>query len=207
MAESVYNVIELVGTSTESWEKAAAAAIERASKSLRDLRVAEVVEQDLQVRGQGLTGEPAFLSLLYDPDADAIGGDIGRARTRTASRPSVASVISSTICDIACRTRRISPARACIVAAGSASPPKCAIRSERACVALLIAARGVRASDQIIYASGVEAARPQLARHRHVEQRAFSLCRSRAPRTTPCIGHRRSQSGTDRPRLRAASWR
>ena len=42
---------------------------------------------------------------------------------------------------------------------------------------------------------------------RHVEQRAFSLCRSRAPRTTPCIGHRRSQSGTDRPRLRAASWR
>jgi hypothetical protein len=42
---------------------------------------------------------------------------------------------------------------------------------------------------------------------RHVEQRAFSLCRSRAPRTTPCIGHRRSQSGTDRPRLRAASRR
>ena len=75
-------------------------------------------------------------------------------------------MISLTICDIACRTRRISPARACIVAAGSALPPKCAIRSERACVALLIAARGVRASDQIIYASGVEAARPQLARHR-----------------------------------------
>jgi flavin-binding protein dodecin len=49
MAESVYKVIELVGTSTESWEKAAAAAIERASKSLRDLRVAEVVEQDLVI--------------------------------------------------------------------------------------------------------------------------------------------------------------
>ena len=49
MAESVYNVIELVGTSTESWEKAAAAAIERTSKSLRDLRVAEVVEQDLVI--------------------------------------------------------------------------------------------------------------------------------------------------------------
>ena len=47
--ESVYNVIELVGTSTESWEKAAAAAIERASKSLRDLRIAEVVEQDLVI--------------------------------------------------------------------------------------------------------------------------------------------------------------
>ena len=49
MAESVYNVIELVGTSTESGEKAAAAAIERASMSLRDLRVAEVVEQDLVI--------------------------------------------------------------------------------------------------------------------------------------------------------------
>jgi dodecin len=43
MAESVYKVIELVGTSTESWEKAATAAIERAGKSLRDLRVAEVL--------------------------------------------------------------------------------------------------------------------------------------------------------------------
>jgi flavin-binding protein dodecin len=49
MAESVYKVIELVGTSTESWEKAAAAAVERASKSVRDLRVAEVVEQDLVI--------------------------------------------------------------------------------------------------------------------------------------------------------------
>jgi len=49
MAESVYKVIELVGTSTESWEKAAAAAVERASKSLRDLRIAEVVELDMQI--------------------------------------------------------------------------------------------------------------------------------------------------------------
>jgi dodecin len=49
MAESVYKVIELVGTSTDSWEKAAKAAIERASESLRDLRVAEVVEQDLVI--------------------------------------------------------------------------------------------------------------------------------------------------------------
>ena len=47
MAESVYKVIELIGTSTESWEKAAVAALKRASKTLRDLRVAEVVEQDL----------------------------------------------------------------------------------------------------------------------------------------------------------------
>ena len=49
MAESVYKFIELVGTSTESWEKAAAAAVEMASKTLRDIRVAEVVEQDMQI--------------------------------------------------------------------------------------------------------------------------------------------------------------
>ncbi len=49
MAESVYKVIELVGTSTESWEKAAAAAVEKAAQSLRDLRIAEVVELDIQI--------------------------------------------------------------------------------------------------------------------------------------------------------------
>ena len=49
MAESVYKVIELVGTSPDSWEKAAAAAIQRASASLRDLRIAEVVELDMQL--------------------------------------------------------------------------------------------------------------------------------------------------------------
>ena len=49
VAESVYKVIELVGTSSESWEKAATAAVERASASLRDLRIAEVVELDMQL--------------------------------------------------------------------------------------------------------------------------------------------------------------
>ena len=49
MAESVYKVVELVGTSSDSWEKAAKAAVERAAKSLRDLRVAEVVQQDLVI--------------------------------------------------------------------------------------------------------------------------------------------------------------
>jgi len=49
VAESVYKVIELVGTSTDSWEKAAAAAVEKASGSLRDLRVAEIAELDLQI--------------------------------------------------------------------------------------------------------------------------------------------------------------
>ncbi len=50
MAESVYKVIELVGTSTDSWEKAAAAAVERASQSLRDLRVAKVTELDMTLK-------------------------------------------------------------------------------------------------------------------------------------------------------------
>ena len=49
MADSVYKIIELVGTSSESWEKAAAAAIETASKSLRDLRIAEISELDIQL--------------------------------------------------------------------------------------------------------------------------------------------------------------
>lgn len=49
MAENVYKVIELVGTSSESWEKAAAAAVKRAAESLRDLRVAEVSELDMQL--------------------------------------------------------------------------------------------------------------------------------------------------------------
>jgi flavin-binding protein dodecin len=49
MASSIYKVIELVGTSTESWEEAARAAVERASQSLRDLRVAEVAELDMQI--------------------------------------------------------------------------------------------------------------------------------------------------------------
>ncbi len=51
MVESVYKVIELVGTSDKSWEKAAKAAVERAALSLRDMRVAEVLEQDLVIEG------------------------------------------------------------------------------------------------------------------------------------------------------------
>jgi flavin-binding protein dodecin len=49
MADSVYKVIELVGTSTESWEQAAAAAVNQAAQTLRDIRVAEVVTLDLTV--------------------------------------------------------------------------------------------------------------------------------------------------------------
>ena len=49
MSESVYKVIELVGTSTESWEKAAMAAVTKAGKSLRDLRIAEVITLDIHL--------------------------------------------------------------------------------------------------------------------------------------------------------------
>ena len=56
MAESVYKVIALVGTSTESWESAAAAAVEQAGQSVRDLRIAEGVKLDMQLEnGRGLT--------------------------------------------------------------------------------------------------------------------------------------------------------
>jgi flavin-binding protein dodecin len=56
MAESVYKVVALVGSSTESWERAAAVAIETASQTLRDLRVGRIVEQDVHIEeGKGLT--------------------------------------------------------------------------------------------------------------------------------------------------------
>ncbi|MDQ6840720.1 MAG: dodecin family protein [Actinomycetota bacterium] len=55
MAESVYKIVELVGTSDESWEKAASAAITRAGSSLRDLRVAEVAELDMLIEGNQIT--------------------------------------------------------------------------------------------------------------------------------------------------------
>ena len=50
MAESVYKVIELVGVSTDSWEKAAQAAVERAGQCLRDLRIAEIIQLDMQIK-------------------------------------------------------------------------------------------------------------------------------------------------------------
>jgi len=53
MPESIYDVIQLIGTSSESWEKAAANAVEQASKSLRDVRVAEIVALDMQLDPKG----------------------------------------------------------------------------------------------------------------------------------------------------------
>ena len=65
MAESVYKIIELVGTSTESWERAATAAVTKASKTLRDLRVAEVDKLDLVVEGGKVTAFRAKVKLSF----------------------------------------------------------------------------------------------------------------------------------------------
>ena len=65
MAESVYKIIELVGTSTESWEKAAAAAVKRASQTLRDLRVAEVATLDMQIKDGKVEAYRAKLKVSF----------------------------------------------------------------------------------------------------------------------------------------------
>ena len=65
MADSVYKVIELVGTSTDSWEKAARGAVERAAQSLRDLRIAEVLEQDLVIDEGKVTAYRTKLKLSF----------------------------------------------------------------------------------------------------------------------------------------------
>ena len=70
MAESVYKVIELVGTSTESWEKAAAAAVKRASKSLRDLRIAEVSELDMQIKDGKVDAYRAKVKVSFKFEGD-----------------------------------------------------------------------------------------------------------------------------------------
>ena len=71
MADSVYKVLELIGTSTKSWEDAAMVAIKLASKSLRDLRVAEVTEQDLVIENGKVEAFRTKLkvSFKYDPSA------------------------------------------------------------------------------------------------------------------------------------------
>jgi dodecin len=69
VAESVYKVIELVGTSTESWEKAAGAAIRRAGRTLRDLRVAEVSELDIQLKDGKIESYRAKVKLSFKYEA------------------------------------------------------------------------------------------------------------------------------------------
>jgi dodecin len=65
VAESVYKIVELVGTSTESWEKAAAAAVATAAQSLRDLRIAEVERLDMQVENGAVVAYRAKVNLSF----------------------------------------------------------------------------------------------------------------------------------------------
>lgn len=65
MTESVYKVIELIGTSTESWEKAAANAVETAAKSLKDLRIAEITQLDLQLEDGKVRAYRAKVKLSF----------------------------------------------------------------------------------------------------------------------------------------------
>jgi len=69
MSDSVYKVIELVGTSSESWDKAAAVAIEKAGKSLRDLRIAEVTSQDVVIKGGKIKAYRTKLSVSFKYEA------------------------------------------------------------------------------------------------------------------------------------------
>jgi dodecin len=70
MAESVYKVIELVGSSTESWEKAAAAAVKRAAQTLRDLRVAEISELDMQLKDGKVQSYRAKVKVSFKYEGD-----------------------------------------------------------------------------------------------------------------------------------------
>ncbi len=69
MAESVYRVTELVGTSSESWEKAASAAVAMASKTIRDLRIAEVLELDMQIDEGQVVAYRARLKISFKFDS------------------------------------------------------------------------------------------------------------------------------------------
>ena len=65
MADSVYRVTEVIGASTESWEAAARNAVETAGKSIRDLRIAEVLRQDVTVENGGVTGYRVRLAISF----------------------------------------------------------------------------------------------------------------------------------------------
>jgi dodecin len=71
MADSVYRVTELIGTSSQSWEAAARAAVETAAKTLRDLRVAEVVEQDLTIENGKVTSYRVKVNVSFKYEAAA----------------------------------------------------------------------------------------------------------------------------------------
>ncbi len=71
MAESVYKVIELVGSSTESWEKAAAAAVQKAGNSLRDLRIAEIAQLDMQIKDGKVDTYRAKVKVSFKYEGDS----------------------------------------------------------------------------------------------------------------------------------------
>jgi flavin-binding protein dodecin len=73
MADSVYKFIELVGTSSESWEKAAAAAVNQASKSVRDLRVAEIVQLDVAIENGKIKSYRAKVKLSFKYESKGRG--------------------------------------------------------------------------------------------------------------------------------------
>jgi len=70
MPESVYKIIELVGTSTQSWEQAAAAAVKRAAQTLRDLRVAEISQLDMQLKDGKVESYRAKLKVSFKYEGD-----------------------------------------------------------------------------------------------------------------------------------------
>ena len=76
MSESVYKIVELVGTSTESWERAAGAAVERAGKTLRDLRVAEVSELDMQLDDGRIVAYRAKVKVSFKYEGEWEGGPV-----------------------------------------------------------------------------------------------------------------------------------
>ena len=86
MAESVYKVVELVGTSTESWEKAATSAVELASKSLRDLRVAEITKLDMHIAEGNVVSYRARVTLSFKYESDEGGGTAAKAAAPRARR-------------------------------------------------------------------------------------------------------------------------
>jgi flavin-binding protein dodecin len=71
MTENVYKVIELVGTSSDSWEKATAAAINRAGKTLRDLRVAEVIKLDVQLKNGKIEAYRSRISVSFKFESES----------------------------------------------------------------------------------------------------------------------------------------
>jgi flavin-binding protein dodecin len=70
MAESVYKIVELVGTSTKSWENAAKNAVELAGKSLRELRVAEITKLDMKIEKGKVTAYRARVQLSFKYESD-----------------------------------------------------------------------------------------------------------------------------------------